>query len=553
MGDPSFQDATKAIYIPYTADVYDELISAQFTAEPAGGVEAAITIGFDASSNTEQMAVTEGEIDPVFGGSGTLIQSEVEEDDKDNTGFEVPPGGVETDDPDPLWVRIERTPKSADVTGYSLAGAVYQVDLVDSGGVVVDSSDKVKKIFLTFEFDPTKWVPYQDAIFYRETGGAWTVFPNDNILNVDYLNSTITIESDHLSSWSLMGLGGGSDESGGPGSGSCFIATAAFGSYMEPHVLILRELRDRCLLTNEVGRAFVDFYYKHSPPLAGIIAESELLKSLTRVLLMPVVGISYIAFYTTPIQQVLFTFLILIAALGVWLFVRRYRMVKAAQKNIRMVVILTIVAATLVFGPVRASFADAGAEGEKNILKEKFSVKVGAGYSRIHEEVSATLYSRTSEFKVNYSLYPVVRVGYRINDRIALETSFHFDYYRWDMKKSLSDDTSYFYGYTFVAGPVFYDRERDFGFLGRCTLFAQAGVSCKFLDADLDFPIENYSPDLGGELAVGLEKGRFDFRIGYGFFRHHANDVTSGFSTNDSNDRLDLSGFFCDITYNFGK
>lgn len=552
MGDPLFQEATNAIYIPYLADTFDETVSAKFTVAPAAGsVEATITIRFDASSNTEQMAVTKGEIDPVFGGSGTLIQSEVEENDKDDTGFEVPPGGVETDDT--LWVRIERTSNTSNLTGYSHTDAAYRVDLVDSDSQVIDSSDKVKKIFLTFEFDPTKWTPYQDGIFYRETGGAWKVFSNEKIINVDYLNNTVTIESDHLSGWSLMSLGGGGDESGGPGSGSCFIATAAFGSYMEPHVLILRELRDSFLLTNEAGRAFVDFYYRHSPPLAGIIAESELLKSLTRALLMPAVGISYIALYTTPIQQVLFAFLILIAASGGCLFVRKRRMFKIVKKNIRMVVILAIAAATLVFGPVKTGFADGGHEGEKNILKEKFSVKVGAGYSYIHEEVSATLHSRTSEFKVNYSLYPVVRLGYRINDRIALETSFHFDYYRWEMKKSLSDDTSHFYGYTFVVGPVFYDRERDFGFLGRCTLFAQAGIGCKFLDDDLDFPIENYSPDFGGELAVGLKKERFDFRIGYGFFTHHANNETSGFFTNDSNDRLDLSGFFFDITYNFGK
>lgn len=330
MGDPLFQEATNTICIPYTADIFDEKVSAEFTAVPAAGdVEATVTIRFDASSNTEQTAVTEGEIDPVFGGSGTLIQSEVEEDDKDNTGFEVPPGGVETDDP--LWVRIERTSNTSNTTGYSLAGAIYQVDLLDSGGQVIDSSDKVKKIFLTFEFDPAKWVPYQDAILYRETtGGTWTVFSNDNIINVDYSNNTITIESNHLSGWSLMSLAGDDDddddESGGSGDGRCFIATAAFGSYMEPRVLILRELRDRCLLTNEAGRAFVDFYYRHSPSLANIIAGSELLKSLTRTLLMPVVGISYIALYTTSIQQFLFIFLVLIMASGGYLFVRKRRM-----------------------------------------------------------------------------------------------------------------------------------------------------------------------------------------------------------------------------------
>ncbi len=49
------------------------------------------------------------------------------------------------------------------------------------------------------------------------------------------------------------------------GGGGCFIATAAFGSYQEHHVWILRQFRDRYLLTSIPGRAFVRFYYSHSP------------------------------------------------------------------------------------------------------------------------------------------------------------------------------------------------------------------------------------------------------------------------------------------------
>jgi hypothetical protein len=69
----------------------------------------------------------------------------------------------------------------------------------------------------------------------------------------------------------------------------CFIATAAYGSYLDPHVVVLRDFRDRYLQTNKPGQYFVDWYYNNSPPIAELIRKNEALRMITRALLTPIV------------------------------------------------------------------------------------------------------------------------------------------------------------------------------------------------------------------------------------------------------------------------
>ncbi len=70
---------------------------------------------------------------------------------------------------------------------------------------------------------------------------------------------------------------------------NCFIATAAYGSYLDSHVQTLRNFRDEYLLTNAPGRAFVAWYYRTSPPIAAVIEDYEVLRWATRVALTPIV------------------------------------------------------------------------------------------------------------------------------------------------------------------------------------------------------------------------------------------------------------------------
>jgi hypothetical protein len=70
----------------------------------------------------------------------------------------------------------------------------------------------------------------------------------------------------------------------------CFIATAAFGYYSAPEVQALREFRDRYLLTNSPGSAFVRWYYEHGPIAAAYLDAHPVYKPIVRAVLMPAVG-----------------------------------------------------------------------------------------------------------------------------------------------------------------------------------------------------------------------------------------------------------------------
>ena len=105
------------------------------------------------------------------------------------------------------------------------------------------------------------------------------------------------------------------------GVGGCFIATAAYGSYLHPHVRTFSILRDRYLLMSTPGRTFVKMYYQYSPSIADFISRHDGLKAAARIALLPLLGLSILILWGGPLPTAAMTALFLL--LPVFLLLRK--------------------------------------------------------------------------------------------------------------------------------------------------------------------------------------------------------------------------------------
>ena len=203
---------------------------------------------------------------------------------------------------------------ATDQTGVWVAGTVDSDGVVGSyTAIAVDGAGRVHISY----YDETNG----DLKYATKTKGAavWSTSVVDGGLDVGSY-SAIALGSVHISYYDATNgdlkyaVPAPPAAAGGGGGGGCFIATAAYGSDMAHHVMLLKEFRDTYFLPSRLGRKLVNTYYQYSPRMAAFISKHDILRSVTRMGLLPLVAASYAALKLGPIIT-LASFFVFVAVL----------------------------------------------------------------------------------------------------------------------------------------------------------------------------------------------------------------------------------------------
>jgi len=219
---------------------------------------------------------------------------------------------LETIDPSTISDKIKRPKK------FLLGLFSYRLSVNKPGAtatVRVYFSKDISKARTFFKYDTINgWQDYSQHTTFGEDGRSITLEVKDGGYgDSDGIANGIILDPGGLAAGSTSGGGGGSDSDG------CFIATAAFGSYAEPHVKLLRDFRDQHLLRNMPGRWFVRMYYRYSPFWADLINTHSWCKPIVRLALMPLVGISYVLIKASMVTSILAGLMLVLFVLGCFL------------------------------------------------------------------------------------------------------------------------------------------------------------------------------------------------------------------------------------------
>ncbi|MGE0526973.1 MAG: CFI-box-CTERM domain-containing protein [Bdellovibrionales bacterium] len=109
---------------------------------------------------------------------------------------------------------------------------------------------------------------------------------------------------------------------------NCFVATATYGSALEPKINVFREFRNQILIPSRWGRACVKAYYHYGPYAARFIRDRPVIRLLVQALLWPFYGFSWLALqigfaYATALALSLLSALVFLPLMGVGRISRR--------------------------------------------------------------------------------------------------------------------------------------------------------------------------------------------------------------------------------------
>ena len=192
------------------------------------------------------------------------------------------------------------------------------VEAITSGNISkIGEANQKSKTDLPLDYQLYRWIAFETNLIGDPATDlsnlplfAGNYDENDNSIGNDNPNFSNPVNNTSVST--------------GGGGGGCFIATAAYGSLVEPHVKILRDFRDRFLITKTAGKSFVNLYYKYSPPLADFIAKHDHLRMMVRMTLFPLVGISWVALKLGILPAISLMLLFGIGLIGVTKVKRKY-------------------------------------------------------------------------------------------------------------------------------------------------------------------------------------------------------------------------------------
>ena len=259
-----------------------------------------------------------GAIDGTDSNGNGVLDSEEVDGTKDFDGDGIP------DYQDTDCARICQANGGEKLFLHTSAGAIKNMEALNADDPAVSQTGKPAMEFPygTVKFDitglaigqtVTVTMMYPDVIpvtarYYKiDPANGWREIPfgdndGDNTITLTLTDGDPTTDADGQENGTISDPGAvaltpatSSSPSGGGGGGGCFIATAAYGSMMEPHVKLLRDFRDKFLFNSALGKYFVRSYYTYSPPISDFIAKHDNLRTIVRVSLLPVAGMSWIA------------------------------------------------------------------------------------------------------------------------------------------------------------------------------------------------------------------------------------------------------------------